>query len=153
MEVEAVMGPGATAPIVGQKIAKYMGVWRYAKKIHVKQGDGSNMKGGKFVVNSYLSYYNKSSKYPLDAEVFNIGPWNMIIGLSWLQDQGFSFDIPKLWLINNQNNIIILCCTQQIPSISIIECNKDIILEEGDILIILDISERYADYAQVFLKE
>ena len=42
---------------------------------------------------------------------------------------------------------------QQIPFVTIIECNEDLILEEGDILMMLDISKRYADYVQVFSKE
>ena len=54
------------------------------------------------MVNSRLSFFNKpNGEYPLDAEVFDIGHQNIIIGLSWLQNQGFSLDIPNSRLINN----------------------------------------------------
>ena len=83
--MEAVVDLGAIAPIVGPKIAKRMGVWRHVKKICVKQGNSPNMKEGKFVVNSCFSFLNKpDSEYPLDAEVFDIGYQDIIIGLSWL---------------------------------------------------------------------
>ena len=78
MEVEAIVDIRATTPVVGPKIAKCMGVWRRAKKIHIKQGDSLNMKGGKFVVNLRFSFLDKPGEYPLDAKVFDIGHRNMI---------------------------------------------------------------------------
>ena len=112
MNVEAVIDPSATAPVVGPKIAKRMGVWKRAKSIRVKQGDDSFMKGGKFVVNSQFSFtaLKHNNQYPIDAEVLNIGHRDMIIGLSWLKENAFSVDIrPNQRLINNTTGVIIPC--------------------------------------------
>ena len=97
MDVEAVIDPGATALVVGPKIAKRIGVWKGAKSIRVKQGDGSFMKGGKFVVNSQVSFtaIKHNNQYPIDAEVLDIGHRDMIIGLSWLKENAFSVNIPN----------------------------------------------------------
>ena len=83
MDVEAVIDLGTTAPILGPRIAKWMGVWKQAKSIRVKQGDGSFMKGGKFAVNSQFSFtaLKHNNQYPIDTEVLDIGYRDIIIGL------------------------------------------------------------------------
>jgi len=51
----------------------------------VKQGDGSTLSGGNYVVNSSFRIYSKSSllgKFSLDAEVLDIGKKDVILGLS-----------------------------------------------------------------------
>ena len=155
MDVEAVIDTGATAPVVGPKIAKWMGVWKWAKSIRVKQGDGSFMKGGKFVVNLqfFFTVLKHNNQYPIDAEVLDIGYRDMIIGLSWLKKNAFSVDIPNQRLVNNTTGVIIPCNIWYIPTISLMEEHAEILLEEGNILLIFDAANRYSRYVQVFFKE
>src|SRR5258706_1862168 len=95
---------------------------------------------------------NALNGYQLDAEVYDIGHREMILGLSWLKEHNFSVDIPNSRLINT-NGVIIPCKTRHIPSVSIIENDDEFVLEEGDVLMILDVAELYSDYAQLFSAE
>jgi len=62
-----------------------MGVWKRARKVNVKQGDGTNLSGGKFVVNPMIQIFQDKTfigKFSLDAEVLDIGNKDLILGLS-----------------------------------------------------------------------
>jgi len=50
-EVDAIVDCTASAPMVGERLVKKMGVWKRAKKVNVNQGDGSNLSGENFVIN------------------------------------------------------------------------------------------------------
>ena len=52
----------ASAPVVGKRLACKMGVWKRARKVNVKQGDGSTLSGGNYVVDSLFHTYSKGSK-------------------------------------------------------------------------------------------
>ena len=94
-----------------------MGIWRRAKKVNVRQVDKSRVKGGKYVVNASFvtsciqNNILKPTKFVLDAEVFDIRHRDVILGLSWLQENGFSVDIPNSRLINSSSNMVIPCTT------------------------------------------
>ena len=91
------MDSAASAPVVGKKLACRMGIWKRARKISVKQGDGSSLIGGNFIVNSSFKVFDSShallGKFSLDAEVLDIGKKDCILGLSWLVENGFSIDV------------------------------------------------------------
>ena len=53
--MNAIIDCGASAPVIGEKIAKRLGVWRRAHKITIRQGDGSRMKGGDTVANTQIT--------------------------------------------------------------------------------------------------
>ena len=40
-EVEAVVDTGASASVVGKRLARKLGIWKRARKVKVRQGDGS----------------------------------------------------------------------------------------------------------------
>ena len=103
------------------------------------------MKGGKFVVNSHFSFttLKHNNQYSIDAEVLDIGHRDMIIGLSWLKENAFSVDIPNQQLVNNTTGVIISCNARHIPTVSLMEQHEEILLEEGDILLIFDAANRY----------
>ena len=62
---------GASASVVGNRLARKLGIWKRARKVKVKQGDGSHLEGN-FVVNTTLKIMDFSSvlgKFAMDAEV------------------------------------------------------------------------------------
>jgi len=82
----------ASAPVVGKRLAIKMGIWKRVRKINVKQGDGSTLSERNYVVNSSFRVYSKGSllgKFSLDAEVLDIEKKDVILGLSWLVENGF----------------------------------------------------------------
>ena len=89
-EVEAIVDCAASAPGVGKRLAKKLGVWKRARKVNVRQGDGSHLSGGNFIVNTSLKVFVLVSstsptvlgKFSLDAEVLDIGNKDCILALS-----------------------------------------------------------------------
>ena len=140
-----------------------MGIWKRATKARIRQADRTHMKGGKYIVNSSfvipgalqetpLPLFNK---FNLDAEVFDIGHKDVILGLSWLKENGFSVDVPNSRLVNELSRVIIPCTTRHIPSVTLLalDDNETFDLEEGEILLILDARKQYSRYAAVFSQE
>ena len=80
------MDSTASAPVVGKRLACRMGIWTRARRISVKQGDGSFLIGGNFIVDSSVKVFDSSQallgKFSLDAEVLDIGKKDCILGLS-----------------------------------------------------------------------
>ena len=79
--------------MVGQWLAKKLGVWKSARKVNVRQGDSSPLSGGNFLVDTSFKVFNfvpprtsptVLSKFSLDAEVLDIGNMDCILRLSWL---------------------------------------------------------------------
>jgi len=84
-EVDAVVDTGASAPVIGERIAKILGCWKRARKVKVRQGDGLTLAGGKYVVNTMFKGFSEGSllgRFTLDAEVLDIGKRDVILGLS-----------------------------------------------------------------------
>ena len=52
--MEAIVDSGASAPVVRERVGKKLGVWKRARKVRVKQGDGSHLSGGNFVINHWF---------------------------------------------------------------------------------------------------
>ena len=87
-EVEAVVDTGASASVVGKRLARKLGIWKRARKVKVRQGDGSSL-AGNFVVNTTCNVMDLSSvlgKFTMDAEVLDIGNRDVILGLSCLTE-------------------------------------------------------------------
>ena len=83
-EVEAVVDTGASASVVGKRLARKLGIWKRARKVKVRQGDGSSFEGN-FVLNASFKVMDSSSvlgKFAIDAEVLDIGNRDVILGLS-----------------------------------------------------------------------
>ena len=84
-EIEAVVDTGASASVVGQRLARKLGIWKRAKKVKVRQGDGSYLRGN-CVANTVFKVMDSSlvlGKFGMDAEVLDIGNRDVILGLSW----------------------------------------------------------------------
>ena len=83
-EVEAVVDTGASASVVGKRLAHKLRIWKRVRKVKVRQGDGSFVEGN-FVVNTTFNVIDSSSilgKFVMDAEVLDIGNRNVILGWS-----------------------------------------------------------------------
>jgi predicted aspartyl protease len=103
---------GASAPVVGQRLATKLGVWKRARKVLVKQGDGSHLSGGNFVINTGFKVFSSGmelGKFSLDAEVLDIGKKDVVLGLSWLKENGFVVDPVGRCLRNISTGLVIPC--------------------------------------------
>ena len=90
--MEAVVDSGASASVVEKHLACKLGIWKRARKVKVRQGDGSSLEGN-FFVNTNFKVMDSSlvfGKFGMDAEVLDIGNRDVILGLSWLTENGFS---------------------------------------------------------------
>ena len=83
-------------------------------------------------------------KFALDAEVLDIGNRDVILGLTWLTEYGFSVDTQDRCLRNINTSQAIPCSVRWIPEVLIMEEEP---LEDCEILLIIDASERYSRYA------
>jgi len=84
-EIDALVDTGASAAVIGERIAKKLGCWKRARKVKVRQGDGSTLAGEKYVVNATFKVFCEGSLlgwFTLDSEVLNIGKRDVILGLS-----------------------------------------------------------------------
>ena len=80
-EVEAVVDTGASASAAGKHLAHKLGIWKRARKVKVRQGDGSSLEGN-FVRNTTFKVMDLSSslgKITIDAEVMDIGNRDVIL--------------------------------------------------------------------------
>jgi len=135
-ELDAVVDTGASAPVIGERIAKKLGCWKRASKVKVRHGDGSTLAGGKYVVNSMLKVFSKGSllgRFTLDTEVLNIGRWDVILGLSWLEEHGFWVDTRARCLRKDLSGLVIPYSIRWIPSASVLNLDLEP-LEDGEIL-------------------
>ena len=99
-------------------MAKKLGVWKRARKVNVRQSDGSHLSGGNFIVHTSFEVFDLVSsttsptvlgKFSLDAEVLDIGNKDCILGLSWLPDNGFLVDTQERCLRNAISGLVIPC--------------------------------------------
>ena len=88
-------------------------------------------------------------KFSLDAEVLHIGNKDCMCGLSWLTENGFLLDTQDRCLRNTISGIVIPCSVRWIPSVTVLDLNLEP-LEDGEIVLIIDTSERYSRYATFF---
>ena len=82
--MEAVVDTGASPSVVGKRLARKLGIWKRAKKVKFKQGDGSYLRRN-FVVNmtfKVMDSFSVLGKFAIDAEVLDIGNRDVILGLS-----------------------------------------------------------------------
>ena len=114
---------GASASVVGKRLAHKLGIWNRARKIKVRQGDGSSL-GGNFVVNTSFKVMDSSSvlgTFAMDAEVLDIGNRDVLLRLSWLTENGFLVDTQDRCLRNVNSGQVIPCSIRWIPEVLIME--------------------------------
>jgi len=71
MELEAILDSKASAHMVGERAAKKLGVRKRARKVRVKQSDGSYLHVGNFVINCWFQVFSSAGvslgKFSLDS--------------------------------------------------------------------------------------
>jgi len=92
-----------------------------------------------FVAGDFLA------KFPLYTEVLDIGNRDIIWVLPWFQKNGFGVDPIDRCLRNVDKGLVHPCSVKWIPFIFIIDLDKKP-LEDGEILLIVDVRERYSRY-------
>ena len=83
-ETEVVVNTGARASVVGKRLTCKLEIWKTARKVKVRQRDGSSV-GGNFVVNTLFKVMDSClvlGKIGMDAEVLDIRNSDVILGLS-----------------------------------------------------------------------
>jgi len=106
-------------------------------------------------VNTTFKVFSEGSllgRFTLDAEVLDIGKQGLILGLSWLEEHRFWVDTQARCLRKDRSGLVILCSIRWIPSITVLDLDLEP-LEDGEILLIIDASERYSRYGQYFSTE
>ena len=106
----------ASAPVVGKWLANEFGVWKRGRKVNVRQGDGSYLSGGNFIVNTSFKVFDLGSsttcptvlgKFSLDAQVLDVGNKDCILGFSYLTENGFLVATQERCLRNTISGLVI----------------------------------------------
>ena len=90
--------------------------------------------------------FNELLDFDFNVEVLDIGQRDMMLGLSWLEENDFHIDTRGRRLYRKDAGtgkevLEVLCREWQIPSVE--ECSW---FEKGEVVMILDIAEHYKDY-------
>ena len=88
-------------------------------------------------------------EFQLDAEVLDIGSRQLVIGLSWLRENGFILD-PIKRTLTRSDSYSIQCA--EVPKVTITPFDNDL-LDDGDLIMVLDVASKYASYTKVFSEE
>ena len=105
------------------------------------------------VINTAFKVMDSSSalgKFAMHTEVLDIVNRDVMLGLSWLKENVFSVDTQDSCLMNVNTGQVIPCSVRWIPEVLIMEEEP---LEDGEILLIIDASERYSHYTKCFSAE
>ena len=98
------------------------------------------------VVNSFTILRD----FAMDAELLDIGNRDVILGLSCLTENGFYLNMQYRCVRNITTGQVIPCSVRWIPEVLILAEEP---LKDGEILLIIDTSERYCRYAECFSSE
>ena len=145
-EVEAIVDCVASAPVVRKRLAKKLGGWKWARKVHVRQGDGCHLSEANFIVNTSFKVFDFVTsptsptvlgKFSLNAEVLDRGNKDYILGLSWWTENGFLVDNQERSLRNAISGLVMSCPVRWMPSVIVLDLNLEP-LEDGEIVLIID---------------
>ena len=99
-QVEAVVNTGVSASIEGKCLAHKLKIWKKARKVKVWQGDRTILEEH-FIMNTSFKIMDSLAvlrKFAIDAEVLDMENRDIILGLSWLIENGF--------LVNTQDRCL-----------------------------------------------
>lgn len=133
---------GSTS-VVGKSLVYKLRIWNRVRIVTVRQGDGRFLRQN-LLVNTSSKVMDSTSvkgKFEMNAEALNIGNRDMILGLSWLRESGFSVDTQIRCLRNIRTGQLISYSIRQISLLVIIE---EKIMEDYKILQIFDSSKKYS---------
>ena len=100
------------------------------------------------MVNVHCTIGNK--RFKVNAEVLNLGGRQLILGLSWLRENGFVVNPMQQSLdsVNDRNpSYSIKCSKLRLPRITPIDpINQCLAIDEGDLVMVLDAATEYLRY-------
>ena len=146
ISVKALIDSGASAPVMCPELAEKLG-YQPRHPIRMTQADGTKLESN-HMVSTKLGIRNR--EFQLDAEVLDLGGRQLIIGLSWLRENGFILDPVKRTL--EKSGCVIQCSELNLPKVAIIE-TPELTLEKDDCIFILDVASEYPQYMEVFSEE
>ena len=148
-EIETVVDTGASALVVGKRLACKLGIWKRVREVKFRKEDGSYLVGN-LVVHTTFKAMDSSSvlrKFAMDTEVLHIRNRDVLLEFSRLMENRFSVDTQYRCLRNVNPGQVIPCSVWRIPKVLIMEEAPP----EGDkILTIIDARERYFCYVLCF---
>ena len=130
----------ASASVAGKRLAPKVGIWKWAKRVKVGQGDGSYLRGN-LVLNMTIKVtdsYSVLGKFAMDAEILDIANGDVILGFSVLMEHGLSVDIQDMCLRKVNPGQVIPGSDRCLPEVLIVEEEQ---LVDCEILLIIDGSE------------
>ena len=99
ISVGALIDSGASAPVMSPKLAKKLGWEKREQPIRMTQADATKLES-RHIICTQFSIGNR--EFQLDAEVLDIGSRQLVIGLSWLRENGFILDPIKRTLTRSE---------------------------------------------------
>ena len=90
--VVALIDSGASAPVISPTLANKL-EWREKEPTCMAQADGTILEARRVVsARFYLADLDLPQPFNIDAEVIDIGNHDLILGLSWLREHGFTIN-------------------------------------------------------------
>ena len=150
ISVRALIDSGASAPVMSPELAEKLGCQpRPGPPIWMTQADGTKLESDR-MVSTKLCMRNR--EFQLDAEVLDLGGRQLVIGLSWLRENGFILDPVKRTL--EKAGCVVQCSELNLPKVALIEASElTLTLEKEDCIFILDVASEYPRYLEVFSEE
>ena len=142
--VGALIDSGASAPVMSPELAEKLGWEKREQPIRMTQADGTKLES-RHIVCTQFSIGNR--EFQLDAEVLDIGSRQLVIGLSWLRENGFILD-PIKRTLTRSDGYSIQC--SKVPKVTPFDND---LLDDGDLVMVLDVASEYASYTKVFSEE
>ena len=130
---------GCTGAAVGRRFAEKLGkdevfVRKDAGRVKIRQGDGSVMKGGELAVASDIKFGFSGTQRKLEADVLELGDRDVIVGMSWLQENGAQIDCEK-YSVTFRDGEIWQCEPYPLPTVTL--GGWEDVLEEAKCLMLL----------------
>ena len=121
ISVKALIDSGASAPVMSPELAEKLGCQPRPGKcpIRMTQADGTKLESRRMVS---TMLYMRNREFQLDAEVLNLGGRQLVIGLSWLRENGFILDPVKRTL--EKAGCVVQCSELNLPKVTFIEASN-----------------------------
>ena len=107
----------------------------------------------------------RNREFQLDAEVLSLGGRQLVIGLSWLRENGFILDPVNRTLENKTLGCVVQCSELNLPKVTSIEPASELTpaltsgtaptleIAEEDCIFVLYVVSEYSKYLEVFSEE
>ena len=142
--VGALIDSGASAPVMSLEVAEMLGWEKREQPIRMTQADGTKLESGQII---YTQFSIGNREFQLNAEVLDIGSRQLVIVLSLLRENGFILDRIKRTLTRS-DGYSIQC--SEVPKVTPFDND---LLDEGDLIMVLDVASEYAGYTKVYSEE